>query len=111
MIIISYYLILDYGRRGGIVGLTFITSCIGRPFTPARLAVHAKQMLEVGGDCLPSLGTDYLGMSSTPEGLEDVSRLGALTSALKEAGISSDFTEGILNDNAYRFVMQRSGRW
>ena len=108
---ISDDLIRETGRRGGIVGLTFITSCIGRPFTPARLAVHAKQMLEVGGDCLPSLGTDYLGMSSTPEGLEDVSRLGALTSALKEAGISSDFTEGILNDNAYRFVMQRSGRW
>jgi len=108
---VSDSLIRKTGKRGGIVGLTFIRSCIGKPFTPERLAGHAKHMIRVGGERLPALGTDYLGMASTPVGLEDLSRLGHLRSALKGAGLSSEQTEAMLNDNAYRFILKQSERW
>jgi membrane dipeptidase len=108
---ISDALIRRTGKRGGIVGLTFIRSCIGKPFTPARLSEHAKHMIKVGGESLPSLGTDYLGMSGTPEGLGDLSKLGRLRRALREAGIPPKLVEGILNDNAYRFILKNSERW
>jgi len=108
---VSDVLLRKTGKRGGIVGLTFIRSCIGKPFTPERLADHAKHMIRVGGERLPALGTDYLGMGSTPVGLENLSRLGHLRSALKGAGLSSGQTEAILNDNAFGFILKQSEHW
>lgn len=108
---ISDSLIRRTGKRGGIVGLTFITSCIGKPYTPARLAQHAKHMIKVGGESVPALGTDFLGISRTPVGLEDLSKLGRFRKALKEAGISPVQTRRILHDNAYQFILKQSERW
>jgi len=108
---VSDDLIRKTGRRGGIVGLTFIRSCIGKPYTPERLADHAKHMFSVGGEKLPALGTDYLGMSDTPVGLEDLSKLGRFRKALRRAGLTTAQTEGVMNDNAYSFVLERSERW
>jgi len=108
---VSDSLIRRAAKRGGIVGLTFIRSCIGSPFTPERLAVHAKHMVELGGESLPALGTDYLGMQTTPVRLEDLSRLARFRKALKAAGVSPTQIEGILNDNAYNFILKHSERW
>jgi membrane dipeptidase len=108
---ISDALIRQTGKRGGIVGLTFIRSCIGKPFTPGRLSEHAKHMIRIGGESLPALGTDYLGMGSTPEGLEDLSKLGRFRKALRESGIPTNLVRGILNDNAYNFILKHSEQW
>lgn len=108
---VSDGLIRETGRRGGIVGLTFIRSCIGRPFTPERLTDHAKRMLKIGGDSLPALGTDFLGMSSVPEGMKDVSQVGKFKRALVQAGVPPDKAGAILNDNALAYILKRSERW
>ena len=108
---ISDDLVRETGRRGGIVGLTFIRSCIGRPFTAARLADHAKRFMKVGGPAAPALGTDFLGMSRAPEGMADVSRVGKFRRALVEAGVPTNQAEGIMHANAYRFILERSSRW
>ena len=108
---VSDRLIRRTAKRGGIFGLTFIRSCIGDPYTPERLAVHAKHVIEIGGDMLPALGTDFLGMQKTPVGLEDLSKLGHYRSALESAGLSASQIDGILNDNAYRFILKHSERW
>jgi membrane dipeptidase len=108
---VSDSLIRRTAKRDGIVGLTFIRSCIGGPFTPARLALHAKHMMELGGEKLPALGTDYLGTQTTPEGLDDLSKLFRFRRALKTGGIPSTQIEGILNDNAYNFILKHSERW
>ncbi len=108
---ISDGLIRETGRRGGIVGLTFIRSCIGRPFTAARLVDHAKRFIKVGGPAAPALGTDFLGMSTAPEGIGDVSKVGKLRKALVDAGIAADQADGVMHDNAYRYISERSSRW
>ena len=108
---VSDSLIRRTAKRGGIVGLTFIRSCIGGPYTPERLAVHARHMVEVGGGSLPALGTDYLGIQTTPVGLDNLSRLVRFSKALKAAGMSSTQVEGILNDNALNFILKHSERW
>ena len=108
---ISDSLIRRTGKRGGIVGLTFIRNCIGKPYTAAKLVQHAKHMMKVGGESVPALGTDFLGISKGPEGLEDISKLGRLRKAFKEAGVSPTQTERILNDNAYEFILKQSERW
>ncbi|MDG6909119.1 MAG: membrane dipeptidase [Nitrososphaerota archaeon] len=108
---ISDDLIRETGRRGGIVGLTFIRSCIGRPFTAARLVDHAKRFVRLGGPAAPALGTDFLGMSSAPEGMGDISRVGKFRKALVGAGVPTDQADGIMHGNAYRFILERSSRW
>ena len=108
---ISDALIRRTAKRGGIIGLTFIRSCIGDPFTPARLTEHAKHMIELGGDSLPALGTDYLGIQSTPVGLGDLSKLGRFREALRESGLSARQIEDILHNNAYEFILKRSEMW
>ena len=108
---ISDSLIRRTGKRGGIVGLTFIRSCIGDPFTPEKLAVHARHMIDLGGETLPALGTDFLGMTSTPVGLEDISKLSRLSRGLRKGGLSPEQVEGTLNDNAYRYILKHSERW
>lgn len=108
---ISDALIRETGRRGGIVGLTFIRSCIGEPFTPARLADHAKHVIKVGGAATPALGTDFLGMSRTPVGLEDVSKVGKFRGALISSGVERGEADRILHGNAYDFILKRSAAW
>jgi len=108
---VSDSLIRRTAKRGGIVGLTFIRSCIGSPFDAERLTVHAKHMIELGGESLPALGTDYLGMQTTPEGLDDLSKLDRFRRALKTARLPSSQIEGILNDNAYNFILKNAQRW
>ena len=108
---VSDDLIREAGRRKGIVGLTFIRSCIGRPFTPARLAVHAKHLIKVGGPAAPALGTDFLGMSTSPEGMDDISKVGKLRRALVDAGVTADQADGVMHGNAFRFILERSSRW
>lgn len=108
---ISDSLIRRTGRRGGIVGVTFIRSCIGKPFTPERLAEHAKHMIGVGGETLPALGTDYLGMASTPERLPDISKLGRFKGALRATGLSNVQIQGLVNDHALAFILKHSDRW
>jgi membrane dipeptidase len=107
---ISDELIREAKRRGSIVGLTFIRSCIGSPFTPARLAEHAMHLLKVGGATLPALGTDYLGIGETPEELGDISKLGRFGKALRAVGLSAQQVQGIFNDNAHRFILKQFGR-
>ena len=108
---ISDALISKTGKRGGIVGLTFIRSCIGEPYTPERLTDHVRHVIKLGGETLPALGTDYLGMARTPVGLEDLSKLGRLRRALNAAGLTRKQTEGMLNDNAYSFILKHSEHW
>ena len=108
---ISDALIRRTAKRGGIIGLTFIRSCIGDPFTPARLTEHARHMIELGGESLPALGTDYLGIQSTPVGLGDLSKLGRFREALRESGLPARQIEDILHNNAYEFILKRSEMW
>lgn len=108
---VSDDLIHKTSKAGGIVGLTFIRSCIGKPYSPARLARHAKHMLKAGSKTLPALGTDYLGMGSTPEGLEDISELKRFTSALGAAGLSEEEVDLITHGNAYRFISKHAEKW
>jgi membrane dipeptidase len=108
---VSDELIRKTSRAGGIVGLTFIRSCIGKPYSPAKLARHARHMLKAGSRALPAIGTDYLGMGSTPEGLENISELKIFTGALRAAGVSEEEVDLITHGNAYRFISRHAEKW
>ena len=103
-------LIRKVGRRG-VIGLTFITSCIGEPADAAKLAEHAMHIARVGGAGTLALGTDYMGIRTTPTGLDDITKLDLLTDALKRKGADKEMEGKMMYSNAMNFVKRFADSW
>ena len=104
-------LIRKVGRRRGVIGLTFITSCIGEPADAAKLAEHAMHIARVGGAGTLALGTDYMGIRTTPTGLDDITKLNLLTDALKRKGANKEMAGKMMYSNAMNFVKRFADSW
>jgi len=52
------------------------------------------------------VGTDYLGISTTPSGLESVDRIETFFKALREVGFSGEEVEAVTRRNAYRVLRE-----
>lgn len=75
------------------------------PIPPVPLTVvadHIDHMVRVAGIEHVGLGSDYDGISATPAGLEDVSKLPALTAELQRRGYSDEQLRKILGENFMR---------
>jgi membrane dipeptidase len=99
--------ILALARYGGLLGLVFNPELIKPGQSPAAdigdvvaQLQHARRLRALSA---MALGTDYDGIRA-PAGLEDVSRLPALTAALTDAGLAEAEIRGILGDNAARVI-------
>jgi membrane dipeptidase len=93
-------------ERDGVVGVNFSPSFIvseGKA-TIEDLIKHIDHMANVIGVKYVGLGSDYDGISSTPIGLEDVSKLPNLTAKLLEHGYSKEDVKKILGENFLRVI-------
>ena len=70
----------------------------------ARLVDHIEHVAKVAGVDHTCLGSDFDGMPAFPVGLEDVSKLPALTTALQARGFSASDLEKILGGNVLRVL-------
>jgi membrane dipeptidase len=106
--------------KGGVMGLNaapgFVRKTSGFSDSDARnegatlgdLLDHAEHVIGLAGvDCL-GLGLDFDGISSTPDGLEDVSRLPNLVLGLLERGHGPKTVTSLLGGNFLR-VMKEVG--
>lgn len=85
-------------RTGGVVGVTAINSTLSDRPSVADLAKHASYIgQKVGWDHV-ALGTDFLGVENTPEGFEDVTKIGVL------AGLLGVEAQRVLWDNPLRVL-------
>jgi membrane dipeptidase len=88
------------------------TSLIARiPLVPLSVVLdHIDHMVRVAGiDHVGALGSDFDGISATPAGLEDVTRLPMLAQALLERGYSDPDVAKLLGGNVMR-VMRGGSR-
>lgn len=92
-------------ERGGVVGVTF-----NPPFLTGRddatvddVVRHIEHIASVAGVECVGVGSDYDGISRTPEGLEDASKIGRLADALRERGFRPDEVEAVMGGNMRRF--------
>lgn len=92
--------------NGGVLGLTFIPRTISDSPTVSTLVKHAKYVKERYGVEALAVGTDYLGISTTPPGLESVDRIETFFKALREAGFSGEEVETVAWRNAYRVLRE-----
>ncbi len=79
------------------------------PVTLSLVLDHIDHMVRVAGiDHVGALGSDFDGISATPSGLEDVTRIPTLARALLERGYSDSDVTKLLGGNVMR-VMSAAG--
>jgi membrane dipeptidase len=89
--------------KGGCVGVIFARRYLGSASIDA-VVDHLLHIVDVAGDDLPALGSDFDGFVVPPEGLEDVAALPNLTVALSRRGVAPRVLEKILGGNVLRVL-------
>ena len=96
--------------HGGVVGINFAPDFIHKEkATLSRVVDHIDHVIEVAGIDHVGLGSDFDGIRSTPEGLEDVSRLPGITEELLRRGYSEGEIRKILGENHLRVFREVIG--
>ncbi len=101
-------------RNGGVVGVTFVPAFVdgsGGQASVRRVLDHIDHMVRVMGDDHVGLGSDFDGFFGEEKtlGLEDVSRMPAITEGLLERGYSEASVQKILGGNFLRVFRQVVG--
>ena len=92
---------------GGVVGVSLAPNHLtDGPCTADTVAEHMLHDLSLGREDVLCLGCDFDGITHAPEGLKDVSRLGALADALASRGVPPRVIDKIFFENAFRFAQR-----
>jgi len=89
--------------NGGCVGVIFARRFLGSASIEA-VVDHLLHIIDVAGDDVPALGSDFDGFVVPPVGLEDVAALPNLTVALSRRGVPPRVLEKILGGNVLRVL-------
>ncbi len=111
--------------NGGIVMVTFVPAFVSQEVreydalpadqkqpgppphaTMAQVADHIDHIRKIAGINHIGIGSDFDGITSVPQNLEDVSKYPALTAELLRRGYSKDDVEKILGQNVLRVMRQ-----
>lgn len=100
--------IIAIANSGGVIGVVFYPYFLasGGSTNIATVIKHINHIVNLVGIDHVAIGSDYDGIGSTPIGLEDVSKLPALTMALLRAGYSNADVKKILGENFLRVFRQ-----
>lgn len=96
---------------GGVIGFTMITNTIGEEASLEKLAVHIIAVWKRFGPDVLAIGTDYFGISETPKGLGDISRLPSLLEELARRGMGDSDLRKLAWGNAWRVIEAHASRW
>lgn len=100
-------MIRKIAERGGVIGVNFETSFLGKPKDCGIAAVlrHADHIRKIGGeDCL-AIGSDFDGIKGNPE-LKGVQDMKLLSDALQKAGWKQSVIDKMLWENTMRFYRE-----
>ncbi|MFH2109972.1 MAG: dipeptidase [Candidatus Bathyarchaeota archaeon] len=92
-------------EKGGVMGMNFAPGFVhSKRATLAGVVDHIDHIVELVGPGHVGLGSDFDGIPSTPEGLEDVTRMPGLTAELVKRGYGEDDVRNILGGNHLRLI-------
>jgi membrane dipeptidase len=89
--------------KGGCVGIIFAREYLGGASLDA-VVDHLLHVIDVAGEDVPALGSDFDGFVRPPAGLEDVGALPNLTVRLAARGVAPRVLEKILGGNVLRVL-------
>jgi len=90
-------------NKGGCVGVIFSRKYLGSASIES-VVDHILHVIDVAGEDVPALGSDFDGFVVPPVGLEDVAAMPNLTVALSRRGVSTRVLEKILGANVLRVL-------
>jgi membrane dipeptidase len=90
-------------NRGGCIGIIFARNYLGGKSIDC-VVDHILHVIDVAGEDLPALGSDFDGFVVPPEGLEDIAAMPNLTVALSRRGVTPRVLEKILGGNVLRVL-------
>jgi membrane dipeptidase len=92
-------------EHGGVMGMNFAPDFI-HPKTPSveTLVDHIDHVVDLVGPEHVGLGSDFDGIPSTPRGLEDASKMPAITEELVKREYSEAYIRLILGGNHLRLI-------
>jgi len=97
-------------EHGGVMGMNFATDFVHETNPSVETLVdHIDHIVDLVGPEHVGLGSDFDGIPSTPRGLEDASKMPALTEELVKREYSEDYIHLILGGNHLRLVKQVVG--
>jgi membrane dipeptidase len=96
-------------ERGGVVGVNFVPAFLGGA-SLAQVLEHVTYLVSLMGADGVALGSDFDGFTGRVNGLEDVSRIPALTAGLLDRGFEPETIRKILGGNALRVFGEVWGR-
>lgn len=88
-------------QNGGTVGLNYCYDFIGEGGVFENLYRHYAHMVKVGGEDLPSLGSDFDGIPAYPE-LADCTKVQALLEYFSQRGVTDKALEKLCYKNFFR---------
>ncbi len=93
--------------RGGIIGLNFYGAFLNdrEVSTYESMAEHIKHMVNIGGDEVIAIGTDWDGID-TPTPMKDCGCISEFVDAMERLGISNQILENTAYKNFERFLSQ-----
>jgi membrane dipeptidase len=89
--------------NGGCVGVIFAKRFLGGAGIES-VVDHILHIIDVAGEDVPALGSDFDGFVVPPRGLEDIAAMPNLTAALSARGVGRDTLKKILGENALRVL-------
>jgi membrane dipeptidase len=103
-------MIRSLADRGGVMGMNFAPSFV-HPTGPSveTLVDHLDHIVGLVGSDHVGLGSDFDGIGSTPEGLEDVTKMPNITAELVRRGYSEEDIVKILGGNHLRLIKRVVG--
>lgn len=108
------HMIRALGERGGIAGLNFYPPFLKKngAATVEDIVFHAIHMINLGGEDLVAIGTDFDGFENQPHSrwIGDVSEMQLLWDAMKKGGITERQMDGIMSQNALRYIKAQERR-
>ena len=90
-------------NRGGCVGIIFARQFLGGSSIES-VVDHILHVIDVAGEDVPALGSDFDGFVVPPTGLEDIAAMPNLTVALARRGVAPRVLEKILGGNVLRVL-------
>lgn len=95
-------------QRGGVMGINFCPPFLRSdgPATVDDIVRHIDYIVDLVGPEHVGFGSDYDGITTTPVGAEDVSRLPAVTEALMARGYDEAAVRAIVGNNFMRVFRQ-----
>jgi membrane dipeptidase len=89
--------------RSGCIGIIFARNYLGGRSIDC-VVDHILHVIDIAGEDVPALGSDFDGFVVPPEGLEDIASMPNLTVALSRRGVPPRVLEKILSHNVLRVL-------